>query len=192
MKIGSNAVVAIEYTLTDDSGTVLDRSDGEPLTYLHGQGQIIPGLEAALVGKAAGDKLQAVIAPKDGYGEKKADRTLKVGRDELPDDSDPEVGMELEAVGPDGEAARLWIVGVEKDQVTLVTDHPLGGVTLHFDVSIHEVREASKEEIEHGHVHGADGHDHDDHEGHDHAGHDHAGHDHGHAGHDHGPGGHKH
>lgn len=195
MKIGSNAVVAIEYTLKDDAGRVLDQSEGEPLTYLHGHGQIIPGLENALVGKGAGDQVNAVIAPKDGYGEKSADRTLKVGRDELPDDAEPEVGMELEAVGPAGEAARLWIVGVEKDHVVLSTDHPLAGVTLHFDVKVHSVREASKEEIEHGHVHGAEGHEHDEDEHHGHA-HDHShSHDHGHGhdhSHDHGHGGHKH
>src|SRR5438552_1957435 len=116
MKIGSNAVVSIDYTLTNESGEVLDSSDGaEPLTYLHGHDEIIPGLEAQLAGKGKGDKLTAVIAPKDGYGERDPDRTVKVNREDLPDGPEPEVGMELEAVGPDGESQQLWIVEVDKE-----------------------------------------------------------------------------
>jgi FKBP-type peptidyl-prolyl cis-trans isomerase SlyD len=161
MKIGSNAVVSIDYTLTDDSGEVLDSSDGgEPLTYLHGHDQIIPGLESQLEGKGKGDSLKATIAPKDGYGERHPDRTVRVKRTELPEGPEPEVGMELEAVGPTGDAQQLWIVGVDKESVTLSTDHPLAGVTLHFDVTVRDVRAATAEELSHGHAHGEDGHEH--------------------------------
>ena len=161
MKIAKDAVVAIEYTLTDDDGDVLDTSEGsEPLTYLHGKGQMIPGLERALEGKAAGDAFTIVVEPKDGYGEKEAPGTIKLPRDQLPEGPEPEVGMELEAAGPDGEVETLFIVGVEKDAVLLSTDHPLAGVTLHFDVKVHTVRAATQQELAHGHVHGPEGHNH--------------------------------
>lgn len=160
MKIASNAVVAFDYTLTDDEGRVLDSSDGTgPLTYLHGQGQIVPGLENALEGRSIGERFSVVVQPSEGYGERNANHVLRVPREELPE-GEPEVGMELEAVGPNGEVATLWVVGVEDDEVLLSTDHPLAGVTLHFDVTVRSVREASAEEIAHGHVHGEGGHHH--------------------------------
>ncbi|MEI8257339.1 MAG: FKBP-type peptidyl-prolyl cis-trans isomerase, partial [Deltaproteobacteria bacterium] len=169
MQITKNAVVSIDYTLRDDQGEVLDSSDGdEPLIYLHGQGQIIEGLENALDGRSTGDAFKITVSPKDGYGEKSATGAVRVPSEELPEGPAPEIGMELEAVGPNGEVATLYVVGVEKDAVMLSTDHPLAGVTLHFDVSIREVREASADEMEHGHVHGPGGahyeHDHDDHD----------------------------
>ena len=161
MKIGANAVVSIDYTLTNDRGDVLDSSDGgEPLTYLHGHSQIIPGLETQLEGKRAGDKLTAVVPPKDGYGEASPENTVRVPRTELPEGPEPEVGMELEATGPNGESQALWIVGVDPDAVVLSTDHPLAGVTLHFDVTVRDVRAATDEEISHGHAHGEHGHEH--------------------------------
>ena len=130
MKIVSNAVVAFDYTLTDDEGEVLDSSDdGEPLTYLHGHGQIVPGLERAMEGHTAGDSLKAVVTPKDGYGDRNVDRVVKVPRTELPEGEEPEVGMELGAVGPNGEVATLWIIAVEKDDVLVSTD--LRGVESH-------------------------------------------------------------
>jgi FKBP-type peptidyl-prolyl cis-trans isomerase SlyD len=155
MKIGANSVVAIDYTLTNDAGDVLDTSEGaEPLTYMHGAGQIIPGLEAALEGRQAGDSFKAVVAPKDGYGERTSDSALRVSRDALPEDAEPEEGMEFEAVGPDGNAVHLWVIGVEDDSVLLSPDHPLAGETLHFDVKVRAVRAATQEELEHGHAHG--------------------------------------
>ncbi len=162
MRITKNCVVSIDYTLRDDEGEVLDSSEGdEPLVYLHGEGQIIEGLENALDGKSTGDAFQITVAPKDGYGEKGTTGAVKVPRTELPDGPDPEVGMELEAVGPNGEVATLYVVGVEDDSVLLSTDHPLAGVTLHFDVKIREVREATADELAHGHAHGpGGGHDH--------------------------------
>jgi FKBP-type peptidyl-prolyl cis-trans isomerase SlyD len=156
MKIGANAVVAIDYTLTDDGGEVLETSEGDaPLVYLHGHKQIVPGLEAALDGKGAGDALQVVVPPAEGYGEKTTE-VVRVPRDQLPEDAEPEVGMELEEERPDGTTTTLWVVGVEKDAVLLTTDHPLAGVTLHFDITVREVRAATREELDHGHVHGDD------------------------------------
>jgi FKBP-type peptidyl-prolyl cis-trans isomerase SlyD len=161
MQIGPNSVVAFDYTLTDGEGEVLDTSSGdEPLTYLHGHGQIVPGLESAMLGKKAGDKFKAVVTPKDGYGESGAGERITVPREELPEGPDPEVGMELEAVGPNGEHASLWIAEVNDDSVVLTSDHPLAGVTLHFDVEVRSVREATKDELEHGHAHGEGGHHH--------------------------------
>jgi FKBP-type peptidyl-prolyl cis-trans isomerase SlyD len=162
MRITKNAVVSIDYTLRDDEGEVLDTSDGdEPLVYLHGEGQIIEGLENALDGRVIGDAFKIVVSPKDGYGEKSTTGAVRVTIEELPEGPTPEVGMELEAVGPNGEVATLYVVGVEADAVMLSTDHPLAGVTLHFDVTIREVREASAEELTHGHAHGPGGaHDH--------------------------------
>lgn len=155
MKIAANRVVAFDYTLTNDAGDVLDTSEGgEPLVYLHGAGQIIPGLEKALEGRSPGERFTAVVPPSEGYGERRAERAVRVEREALPDDAEPEVGMELEAIGPNGEMLRLWVVGVEEDSVLLSTDHPLAGQTLHFDVTVREVRSATAEELAHGHAHG--------------------------------------
>lgn len=155
MKIGPNAVVSIDYTLTDPDGEVLDSSteDG-PLTYLHGAGEIVPGLEGALEGRAAGESFKVVVAPGDGYGEKSTQGPVKITRDELPDDVEPEEGMEFEATGPDGSTMYFWVEKVEGEHVHLSLDHPLAGVTLHFDVTVREVRAATRDELAHGHAHG--------------------------------------
>jgi FKBP-type peptidyl-prolyl cis-trans isomerase SlyD len=160
MKITKDAVVAFEYTLTNDAGEVLDSSDGEPLTYMHGHGQLVPGLESALEGKTGGQDLQVVVEPKLGYGEKGSGKVVHIPADELPSDDPPEIGMALEAVGPNGESELWWVIETNDEGISISPDHPLAGVTLHFDVSIKEVRAASKEELAHGHVHGPDGHHH--------------------------------
>jgi FKBP-type peptidyl-prolyl cis-trans isomerase SlyD len=161
MEIGPNSVVVFDYTLRNDAGEVLDSSDGsEPLIYLHGHGQIVSGLEAALTGKKVGDKFKAVVPPEEGYGEAGEGETVTVPREELPPGPDPEVGMELSALGPDGEEASLWITEVNDQTVTLTADHPLAGVTLHFDVEVKSVRAATAEELAHGHAHDGDGHGH--------------------------------
>jgi FKBP-type peptidyl-prolyl cis-trans isomerase SlyD len=125
---------------------------------LHGQGQIIEGLENALDGRQAGDAFKIVVSPKDGYGEKGNAGAVRVPKEGLPEGPEPEVGMELEAEGPNGDVVTLYVVGVEKDAVMLSTDHPLAGLTLHFDVTVREVRQASADELAHGHVHGPGGH----------------------------------
>lgn len=162
MKIAANAVVALDYTLKDDHGKVLDDSGGEPLHYLHGKGQLVPGLERALEGQVAGTSFNVVVEPKDGYGLKKHGKTVKVPREDLPEDEDMalEEGVPIEAVGPDGKTTVLWVLETSADEITLSLDHPLAGVTLHFDVTIREVRKATREELAHGHVHGPGDHHH--------------------------------
>ncbi len=159
MKIADGTVVAIDYTLTDDTGEVIDASEGEPLEYLHGQGQLVPGLERQLAGKQAGDACQIKVLAKEGYGEHDAALVHEVERAEFPEDLDPEVGMELSTEGPDGEPVRLWVVNVTDKAITLDGNHPLAGQNLNFAIDVRQVRAATAEEISHGHAHGPN-HDH--------------------------------
>lgn len=155
MKIGPNSVVSIDYTLTDPDGEVLDSSAEEgPLTYLHGVGEIVPGLEKALEGRVAGDAFKVVVSPEEGYGTATEQNHVRVPLADLPDDVEPEEGMEFEATGPDGEVMHFWVERVEGQEVVLSLDHPLAGVELHFDVKVNDVRQASADELEHGHAHG--------------------------------------
>jgi FKBP-type peptidyl-prolyl cis-trans isomerase SlyD len=159
MEISQDTVVSIAYTLSNDAGDVLDTSEGaEPLSYIHGRGQIIPGLEAALAGRAVGDAFQIRIPPGDAYGEHDPELVQQARRAQFGGE-EPEVGMQVEAQGPDGRET-LTIVAVEGDVVTLDANHPLAGVTLNFDVTIVEVRAATTQELAHGHVHGEDDHHH--------------------------------
>jgi FKBP-type peptidyl-prolyl cis-trans isomerase SlyD len=161
MKIARGTVVAIDYTLTDDDGEVIDSSDGdEPLVYLHGEGQIVEGLERALDGRRAGDEFSVTIPPALGYGEESGQQPIRVPRSALPPEPEPEVGMDLHAESPDGEEETFWIVEVQDDHILVTADHPLAGLTLHFDVIVRDVREATAEELAHGHVHGPGGHHH--------------------------------
>ncbi len=161
MKITENCIVAIDYSLKAEDGSLIDTSEGdEPLYYLHGSGQIVPGLEGALLGKSEGDKLAVTVKPEEGYGPRRTDRVLTVPRSSLPEGETPEVGMQLEAVGRRGEHIVLWVTEVHDETVTLDGNHPLAGQTLYFDVEVKSVREATKEELSHGHAHGPDGHHH--------------------------------
>ena len=157
---GDGKVVTIHYTLRDDDGDVVDSSiGGEPLEYLHGAGNIVPGLENALAGKGIGDTLKVTVAPADGYGEKQGE-PRRVPRDAIPKDADLEEGMQLFVRGPDGEPFPVWVVAVADDHVMLDANHPLAGENLHFEVEVTAVRAATKEEVEHGHPHGPGGHHH--------------------------------
>ena len=161
MQIADNAVVAIHYTLTDDAGTTLDtsRERDEPLAYIHGHGNIIPGLENALLGKQAGDALKVTVAPEDGYGERHEGLIQKVPSNAFEGVDELHPGMQFQAQTDAG--PRLFtITEVDGEEVTVDGNHPLAGTTLHFDVEITEVREASAEELSHGHVHGPGGHQH--------------------------------
>jgi FKBP-type peptidyl-prolyl cis-trans isomerase SlyD len=161
MKATKDSVVSIDYTLTNEAGEVLDTSNGgEPLDYLHGHGQIVPGLERELEGKRAGDSFQIKVSPADGYGDHDHRKVMTVPRKQLPKGLAPEVGMQLTAQGPNGEQIALWIVEVSDREIKVDANHPLAGQTLHFDVAVRSVREASEEELEHGHVHGEGGHHH--------------------------------
>ena len=160
MSITQDQVVSIRYILRDDGGEVIDRSaDGEPLAYLHGHGNLIPGLERELAGKSVGDKLQVKIAPADGYGEHDRALVQQVPRRALKGVGQLRVGLRLQAQTPDGPRA-VTVTQLNGDMVTLDGNHPLAGKTLHFQVEVAAVRAATEEELAHGHVHGAGGHHH--------------------------------
>ena len=152
--IGNNTVVSIHYHLTNNDGEVLDSSKGtEPLAYLHGAGNIIPGLENALVGKAPGDSLKVTVSPEEGYGEIVPDLVQEVARTAFQGVDQIEVGMVFTAQGADGSAQRIVVKAVDGDMVTVDGNHPLAGQTLNFDVEVVGVRDATAEEIDHGHAH---------------------------------------
>lgn len=155
MRIEEHAVVLIHYVLTNDDKEVLDSSEGQdPLAYLHGTGHLIEGLEAQLLGKAAGDKLDVTVQPGDGYGEFNEELVQVVPNDVFDGVESIEPGMQFETSNEDGSGGEtITVVSVENDEVTIDGNHALAGVTLHFAVDIIEVREATAEELEHGHVH---------------------------------------
>jgi FKBP-type peptidyl-prolyl cis-trans isomerase SlyD len=160
MSITQDQIVSIHYTLKDDAGEVIDSSGpGEPLTYLHGHGNLIPGLERELTGKSAGDKLSVMIAPADGYGEYDRELVQRVPRRALKGVPDLKVGMRLQAQTPAGPRP-VTVTHLAGDMVTLDGNHPLAGKNLNFEVSITAVRDATEEELSHGHVHGPGGHHH--------------------------------
>lgn len=160
MKIAKNKVVAIDYTLTDSKGTVLDKSSkGKPLYYIQGAGNIIPGLEKALEGKDAGESLKAQIPHVEAYGPRDEGLLQVIPKESFGEIKDLKVGMELEAESEDG-VRIITVVKIEGDKVTVDGNHPLAGMDLTFDVSVAEVRDATKEELAHGHVHGPGGHHH--------------------------------
>ncbi len=161
MQIEQNKVVTLNYTLKDKDGNVIDESNDGTFAYLHGASNIIPGLENALTGKSAGDKMDVAVSAEEGYGEHDAEKTQNVPRNMFPDDVEIETGMQFHAQGPGGETLVVTVVKVEEDTVTVDGNHPLAGVELNFNVEVMDVRDASEEELQHGHVHGPDGHDHD-------------------------------
>lgn len=155
MTIKENSVVSIDYTLTNDQGEVIDSSEGQdPLAYLHGFNNIIPGLENALLGKKAGDCCKVTVQPVDGYGEYNPELTQVVPAEAFEGVDSVEPGMQFHAQGPEGQVEMITVTEVNGDEVTISGNHPLAGQVLHFDVTIKEVREATEEELAHGHVHG--------------------------------------
>lgn len=153
MLIGPNSVVSIYYELTNDAGEVLDASQqGEPLTYLHGAHNIIPGLEKQLLGKTTGDALQVKVQPEEGYGILQPELMQQVPRDAFPDPDNIAVGMRFSAESDDGHVS-VVVTEVTDSTVTVDGNHPLAGVVLNFDIKIADVRSATAEEISHGHVH---------------------------------------
>ncbi len=160
MSISKDQVISIHYTLRDDAGEILDRSAaGEPLAYLHGHGQLIPGLERELTGRNAGDRLQVQIAAADAYGDYDRALVQRVPRRALKGIGDVRVGMRLQAQTSAGQRA-VTVTQLSGDMVTLDGNHPLAGKNLHFEVEVAEVRPATEEELAHGHVHGPGGHHH--------------------------------
>ena len=161
MLIANQHVVAIDYTLSNDAGEVIDSSAGaEPLVYLHGAGNIIAGLEKALLGKAVGDELDVSIEPEEAYGEYSAELITNLGREMFEGVDELAVGMQFHASAPDGGMQIVTIRDIDGDQVTIDGNHPLAGQQLNFKVKVVSIRAASEEELAHGHVHGEGGHQH--------------------------------
>ncbi len=160
MEITDNKVVTLDYTLKDDAGKIIDQSENGEFVYLHGARNIIPGLENALAGKTAGTKLDVTVAPTDGYGERDESMLQIVSKDMFESADQITVGQQFHAQGPDEEVITITVMEINDDQITIDGNHPLAGVQLSFAVSIIDVRDASDEEMEHGHAHGPDGHHH--------------------------------
>lgn len=160
MNITNDCVASFHYTLTDSSGKTLDSSEGhEPLSYLHGAGNIIPGLESALLGKIAGDKLNVAVPAAQAYGLRDAGLIQELPSSMFSGIDKIEVGMEFHAETEHGMQV-VTVTKVEGDTVTIDGNHPLAGVDLNFAVEITEVRSATEDELHHGHAHGAGGHHH--------------------------------
>ena len=160
MQISNNSVVTLNYTLKNDQGEILDESQDGSFLYMHGAGGIIPGLESQLEGKSAGDTFTAHIEPADGYGERDDSMVQVVPRDMFDKEHPIEVGTQFHAESPEGDMLTVTVTKIEGDDITVDGNHPLAGIALNFDVKIADIREASAEEIEHGHVHGPGGHHH--------------------------------
>lgn len=159
--IAANKAVALHYKLTIDDGIVVDASDREaPLWYLHGNGNLIPGLENELNGLEVGAKKTVVVKPEDGYGVRDPERVQQVPKEQFPPGTSFELGDHVEAQTPDGHSIRARVTAVAPKKVTVDFNHELAGKTLNFDVEVIDVRAASKDEIAHGHVHGPGGHHH--------------------------------
>ncbi|CAH9050673.1 FKBP-type peptidyl-prolyl cis-trans isomerase SlyD [Pseudoalteromonas sp. CIP111854] len=161
MKIAPNKVVRMHYSVLDNDNNTIDNSfDGEPLVFIVGTGYLISGLENALMDKQAGDKLSVTVEPKNGYGERHDDLMQAVPTSMF-DGMEIEVGMQFRATTDDGDQM-VMILDIQDEEVIVDANHPLSGITLNFDVEVLEVRDATEEEIAHGHVHGEGGcgHDH--------------------------------
>jgi FKBP-type peptidyl-prolyl cis-trans isomerase SlyD len=160
VQVSADRVVTIHYTLKDDAGAVLDSSaGGEPLAYIQGHGNLVPGLERALEGQQEGSSLTVVVAPADGYGKRDASLVQRVPKRSLQGAGVVKKGMQFHA-RTDGGVRLVTVTAVMGDMVTLDGNHPLADQTLHFEVQVVGVREATAEELEHGHVHGPGGHHH--------------------------------
>jgi len=160
MQITPGSVVVFDYTLTDDDKDIIDSSVGsEPLAYIQGEGQIVPGLEKAMEGKKAGDSFKISLPPEDGYGVHDPENISVVPADQIEGGEELEEGMQLHTEGEFGEQTVI-ITKIVGNEVTIDGNHPLAGMTLHFDINIRDVRPATDEERDHGHVHGPGGHHH--------------------------------
>ena len=157
--VESGKVVSIHYVLKNDAGEILDQSsEGHPLLYLHGAQNIVTGLEEALEGKGSGERVQVAVPPEKGYGPKQGPGPQPVRRSEFPKGMEIHEGMPVRAQDAEGNDLVLWVVKAEGAWVHLDINHPLAGETLHFDVTIADVRDATEHEVAHGHAHGPGGH----------------------------------
>lgn len=154
-------VVQVHYSLWNDKGEQIESSrDADALTYLHGASNIIPGLERAITGKAIGDTLEVSVAPVDGYGERNRPTRQPVPRSAFPKGAPLTAGMRFTTESDDGDVVPVWIDEVTEDTVFIDFNHPLAGQVLRFEVEVVGVRDATREEVAHGHPHGVGGHHH--------------------------------
>jgi FKBP-type peptidyl-prolyl cis-trans isomerase SlyD len=159
-EVADNVVVVMDYSLTIE-GEIVDMSDeGDPLPYLHGHENIVPGLERELTGLKVGDTKKVAVEPKDGYGEYDEEGTVFVDKLEIPGEIPLELGVELHVTDEEGDSTHATIVWIGADEVKLDFNHPLAGKTLEFFIKIIELRHPTEEELAHGHVHGEGGHQH--------------------------------
>ena len=156
--VADGKVVVIHFTATGEDGRLIESTRGkDPMAYLHGQGHIVPGLEAALVGKEPGDRLKVTLPPEQAYGVRKGPGPQAVPRKEFPRKMDLREGMPLRVPNSEGQPVTVWITRMQGSRVWIDVDHPLAGQTVTFDVEVVLVRDPYPEEIEHGHAHGIDG-----------------------------------
>ncbi len=160
MQLTKDKVAILNYTLKDKDSNIMDQSDDATFSYIHGSKMLIPALENALEGKQAGDKVNLVIEPENAYGERDENRVQRVPRKMFPPEQELEVGMPFSSATPEGKAVNVVITAIEEHEVVIDGNHPLAGMALHFDIELIEVRDASEEELAHGHVHGPGGHQH--------------------------------
>jgi FKBP-type peptidyl-prolyl cis-trans isomerase SlyD len=161
MQIANDSAVLIHYKVSNSDGEVVDSSQGEEaLAYIHGQGDIVPGLEQALLGKSAGDRVQVTVSAAEGYGEWEEDKVQTVPRAAFEEEGEIQAGMRFQAQAEDGDDIIVTVTRVTSEEVTVDANHPLAGQTLSFDVEVVSVRDATEEELAHGHIHGPDGHHH--------------------------------
>ncbi len=149
--IEPNAFVTLDYTLHDEDGELLDASEGdegEPIKYVHGYGMLVPGLESALIGLKVGEVRKVVVPSEEGFGEYDDELLLEVERGEFPNPEAVAVGDEFVAESPDGDAVPMRVVEVTDDAVIVDANHPLAGITLHYAVTVREVRPATDDEIQ--------------------------------------------
>lgn len=159
--IKDGKVVGLAYSLKDSKGVLVDKAESsEPFVYIHGGGQIVPGLENALVGLNIGAKKDITVSPEEGYGEVNPELTMTVKRSQFPGVENIHSGMQFQARGPDGHGMVFTVVNVVEDDVIIDGNHPMAGQTLHFSIEVLSVRDATEEEKSHGHVHGEGGHHH--------------------------------
>lgn len=161
MKISNEKVVLMNYTLKNDAGEVLDTSEGrEPLAYIHGKGMLIPGLETELAENEKGAKLNVTVLPDAAYGKRSDDLIQKANIGNFNEPEEVKVGVQFQMQTPEGGMSIATVTEIAEEEVTIDLNHPLADMTLHFDVEVMDVREATSEELEHGHVHGEGGHNH--------------------------------
>ena len=161
MTITKDKVATIHYTLKDDQGTLIESSVGkEPLLYLHGTGNLITGLENALEGRKKGETVKVTVAPAEGYGDRDNELVEEVAKDEFESDEELEIGKEFQYDDEEGNVYHVRITAIGEQTITVDGNHPLAGKTLNFEVEIIDIRDATKEEKEHGHIHGEGGHHH--------------------------------